>query len=104
MSPPFVGSSAYSASKAAAYSLSTAMRLEFSSFKIKVVTVNPTFHGTPLVHSMREKVYKAYSRLPKSKQLEYGEGRCHFTVQYGMIFVIRDNRHLIRHVQNMWRV
>lgn len=69
-----VGISAYTASKHAANAFSSCLRLELKCFGIHVTTVNPSFHATPLVSSMREKCREIWEQLDNSKKAEYGQG------------------------------
>jgi NAD(P)-dependent dehydrogenase (short-subunit alcohol dehydrogenase family) len=70
-----IGMAAYSASKHAANAFSHILRAEvLPSFQIQVSTINPSFHGTPLVHSMGDMVSKQWDSLKNSTKSEYGEG------------------------------
>lgn len=70
-----IGMSAYSASKHAANAFSQILRAEvFPSFQIQVTTINPSFHGTPLVHSMGGLASQQWASLKASTKAEYGEG------------------------------
>jgi short chain dehydrogenase len=78
-----IGLAAYSASKHAANTFSHILRTEvFPSFKIQVTTINPSFHGTPLVHAMGDMASKQWDSLEYSIKAEYGEG----TVIYLAVF------------------
>lgn len=64
----------YHGSKFAAEALSSCLRTELGVWNVQVVTVNPSFHKTPLVTNMRQKVHEMWNRVPPSIQEEYGEG------------------------------
>jgi NAD(P)-dependent dehydrogenase (short-subunit alcohol dehydrogenase family) len=71
-----IGMSAYSASKHAANAFSHILRAEvYPSFQIQVTTINPSFHGTPLVHSMGDMASKQWDSLGAPIKAEYGEGK-----------------------------
>jgi NAD(P)-dependent dehydrogenase (short-subunit alcohol dehydrogenase family) len=70
-----IGFSAYAASKHAANAFSTILRLELKEFGIQVTTINPSFHGTPLVNTMGDKASKQWETLDSAKKEEYGEGK-----------------------------
>lgn len=70
-----LGMSAYAASKHAANAFSTVLRLELKGFGIQVTTVNPSFHGTPLVNTMGDETTKLWETLDPVKKEEYGEGK-----------------------------
>jgi len=74
IAPGQMGLSAYGASKFAATAFSSCLRLELKMFGIQVTTVHPSFHATPLVHSMGEKADADWKKLDESKKEEYGEG------------------------------
>ncbi|GKY97041.1 hypothetical protein MPSEU_000662700 [Mayamaea pseudoterrestris] len=67
------GLGTYGPSKFAATSFSTVLRAELKAFGIQVSTVNPSFHGTPLVHQMRNDMTRTWDNLSKDKRAEYGE-------------------------------
>lgn len=67
--------SAYCASKHAAAALSSSLRQELQVFGIQVSTVCPSFHGTPLVHTMHNMAQRQWDKMPLEKQQEYGEGK-----------------------------
>ena len=69
-----IGLAAYSASKHAANAFSTVLRLELKGFGIQVTTINPSFHGTPLVNTMGDKASKQWETLDSAKKEEYGQG------------------------------
>lgn len=64
----------YHGSKFAAEAFSSCLRSELKHFGVKVVTVNPSFHKTPLFTGMLPNVTKMWEQLPASKREEYGEG------------------------------
>lgn len=64
----------YHGSKFAAEALSSCLRSELRNFNVQVVTINPSFHQTPLVTGMRQKVHEMWNRVPAWKQDDYGEG------------------------------
>lgn len=66
---------AYEVSKNAAEAFTDGLRLEMKMFGVKVVAVNPSFHETPLVASVPERL-KAELWEPLSPDLkeEYGQG------------------------------
>ena len=68
-----MGLAAYAASKHAANAFSSVLRNELKAFGIQVTTVNPSFHGTPLVASMGDLVADNWENLEVSKKEEYGE-------------------------------
>jgi NAD(P)-dependent dehydrogenase (short-subunit alcohol dehydrogenase family) len=70
-----IGMSAYCASKHAANAFSNILRAEiYHSFHIQVTTINPSFHGTPLVYTMGDVAAKQWDTLDTTKKMEYGEG------------------------------
>ena len=71
-----IGMSAYAASKHAANAFSTVLRLELKGFGIQVTTVNPSFHGTPLINTiMGDVTTRIWETLDPVKKKEYGEGK-----------------------------
>ena len=64
----------YHGSKFAAEGLTDCLRKEMRVFHVKVVTVNPSFHETPLTTAMRGVLTKTWTELPPSQRDEYGEG------------------------------
>lgn len=69
-----MGLSAYAASKHAANAFSSCLRMEVKAFGVQVTTVNPSFHATPLVHSMGEEAAKGWAKLDETTKEEYGHG------------------------------
>lgn len=67
-----LASSPYSMSKFAAEGFSNSLRLELRDFGIKVVTMNPSFHGTPLTDDMPGAMRKQFKALPEDVQKRYG--------------------------------
>ena len=66
--------SPYFCSKHAAEAFSNVLRLEMRDFDIPVVTVNPSFHSTPLTTDMAQKVKtRIWDPLPTQTKEEYGE-------------------------------
>jgi len=63
----------YSASKHAAEAFSSTLRYELSNWGIQVITVNPSFHKTPLVGGIANGVDKVVKSMPKKQQRQYGE-------------------------------
>jgi NAD(P)-dependent dehydrogenase (short-subunit alcohol dehydrogenase family) len=70
---PAPGMSPYIASKFAAEGFSNALRFELRDFGIKVVTMNPTFHETPLTSDMAGDVQRTYDKLPIGVKERYGQ-------------------------------
>lgn len=64
---------AYGPSKFAAQCFSTVLRLELKAFNVQVCTINPSFHGTPLVDTMRPVVIDTWQSLEESQRQEYGD-------------------------------
>jgi NAD(P)-dependent dehydrogenase (short-subunit alcohol dehydrogenase family) len=62
----------YHGSKYAAEALSTSLRMELRPFHIRVITVNPSFHTSPLTSNMRQSLTKMWNDLPLNRQEEYG--------------------------------
>jgi 3-hydroxybutyrate dehydrogenase len=71
----------YSPSKHATAAFSSFLRREMAGFGIQVTTVNPSFHGTPLVATMQDRITETWGNLSKDTRKEYGEGKLIFTVQ-----------------------
>ena len=75
------GKSSYHASKFAAEAFSSSLRLELqSTFGIKVVTVNPSFHKTPLLGSVGKRIDCIWKGLSLEIKEEYGDGK--FSILY----------------------
>ena len=64
----------YHGSKFAAEALSSCLRSELQSWNVQVVTVNPSFHETPLTLGMRQTIINMWENVPASVRDEYGEG------------------------------
>ena len=69
------GLSAYSSSKHAANIVSDYLRLELkTAFGIPVVTVNPSFHDTPMVNGMKDYADQQWeNEVSPEKKQEYGQ-------------------------------
>jgi len=67
------GACAYSSSKHAADAFTSCLRLEMKAFKVPVVSVNPSWHQTPLAESTGDLLDQVWSRLSPETQEEYGE-------------------------------
>lgn len=74
----------YHGSKYAAEALSTSLRMELRPFHIRVITVNPSFHTSPLTINMRQSVTKMWSDLPSNLQEEYGDDFFEQFIQNGV--------------------
>mmetsp|Transcript_1040 Transcript_1040/g.1607 ORF Transcript_1040/g.1607 Transcript_1040/m.1607 type:complete len:384 (-) Transcript_1040:272-1423(-) len=70
---PNSGFSPYSASKFAAESFSQCLRLELRGYKLKVVTMNPTFHESPLTANMGQHLRESWGRTPSQIKQKYGD-------------------------------
>lgn len=68
-----MGMTPYSASKFAAEGFSNALRLELRDFGIKVITMNPSFHETPLTMDMTGEAQRCYDNLPQDMKARYGQ-------------------------------
>jgi NAD(P)-dependent dehydrogenase (short-subunit alcohol dehydrogenase family) len=66
------GASPYHASKFAAEGFSNALRFELRDFGIKVITLNPSFHDTPLTNGMIEQVRRQFDGAGTSIKERYG--------------------------------
>lgn len=67
------GASAYSCSKHAAEAFTSCLKMEMKPFGLPVVSVNPSWHKTPLSESTPQLLQKIWSSLPHSQHKEYGE-------------------------------
>ena len=68
--------SPYETSKNAAEAFTDGLRLEMKMFGIRVVSVNPSFHTTPLVKSVKQKLKEeVWDLLSDDKREEYGQGK-----------------------------
>jgi NAD(P)-dependent dehydrogenase (short-subunit alcohol dehydrogenase family) len=65
--------SAYMASKHAANAFSHVLRAECRHY-CQVTTINPTFHGTGLVHNLKTVAESVWTNLDDEKKKQYGEG------------------------------
>jgi NAD(P)-dependent dehydrogenase (short-subunit alcohol dehydrogenase family) len=68
-----MGMTPYTASKFAAEGFSNALRLELRDFGIKVITMNPSFHETPLTMDMIGEAQRSYDNLPPDLKARYGQ-------------------------------
>ena len=70
-----LGMSPYEASKAAAESFTESLRLELKDFGIKVVALNPSFHKTPLIANVSDKIKaEVWDKMDATLKEEYGTG------------------------------
>lgn len=67
--------SIYFVSKHAAEAFTNCLRLEMRDWDIDVVTVNPSFHETPLVTVMESQWRQCWERLDPDLRQQYGEGK-----------------------------
>mmetsp|Transcript_5292 Transcript_5292/g.8694 ORF Transcript_5292/g.8694 Transcript_5292/m.8694 type:complete len:398 (-) Transcript_5292:281-1474(-) len=67
-----VGMTTYAASKFAAEGFSNALRMELRDFGIRVVTMNPSFHETPLTLDMVGEARSDWEKLPDDIKTRYG--------------------------------
>lgn len=65
--------SSYHGSKHAAESFSACLRSELKAFGISVITVNPTFHQTPIVDGAGNNMTSSWNKLNTELRKEYGE-------------------------------
>lgn len=63
---------AYAASKHAAESFSSSLRMELKSWPVAVVTVTPTFHRTPMIGAAAANMGKTFDRLDADTRAAYG--------------------------------
>ena len=75
LNPGAYGAATYASSKHAAQALSQSLRIELHAFNVQVSTINPTFHGTPLVTGMESSMGGFFGSLSQEKRNEYGEGK-----------------------------
>lgn len=73
--------SAYCATKHAAEAFSTALRLELRGWGIKVVTINPSFHRTPIATNGSATLQRAYDNLSPEMQAAYGPRCVHLLIR-----------------------
>jgi NAD(P)-dependent dehydrogenase (short-subunit alcohol dehydrogenase family) len=64
--------SPYNASKFAAEGFSNSLRLELRDFGIKVITLNPSFHDTPLANDMDNQIRNLFYAAGSSMRERYG--------------------------------
>jgi NAD(P)-dependent dehydrogenase (short-subunit alcohol dehydrogenase family) len=67
--------STYHGSKFAAEGFSICLRHEMDAFDIDVVTVNPSFHETPMTDKMPQVCNDIWNNLDPKLREEYGEGK-----------------------------
>jgi NAD(P)-dependent dehydrogenase (short-subunit alcohol dehydrogenase family) len=68
--------SPYEVSKAAAEAFTDALRLEVKPWGIHVVSINPSFHTTPLTTNVYDRLHKdLWTPLSPDLKQEYGEGK-----------------------------
>lgn len=63
----------YSGSKFAAEAFSNLLRQELKSFNISVVTMNPTFHKTPMADQIVSKFEEKFNNLSPDLKKQYGD-------------------------------
>jgi NAD(P)-dependent dehydrogenase (short-subunit alcohol dehydrogenase family) len=67
--------STYEVSKNAAEAFTDGLRLEMKMFGVDVIAVNPSFHKTPLLEGVRQKLEKdLWDPLNPKVKKEYGQG------------------------------
>ena len=71
--PSGSGLGTYGPSKFAATALSLVLRNELKAFGIQVGTINPSFHGTPIVNEMRNDITRTWNNLDDTTREQYGE-------------------------------
>lgn len=81
-------SAAYESSKHAVDAYTTNLRLELSSFGIKVTALNPGMHKTPLAEgkAIAKGMKKVWDALSPEHRKEYGEGMYHFMYELSRLF------------------
>jgi hypothetical protein len=65
---------AYASSKHAVIAFTAGLRMELMGFGIQVSAVNPSFHGTGLVHQLGDAVTGFWIDLPTESRDKYGKG------------------------------
>jgi NAD(P)-dependent dehydrogenase (short-subunit alcohol dehydrogenase family) len=65
---------AYASSKHAAIAFTVGLRMELKGFGVQVSAVNPSFHGTGLVHQLGDAVTGLWKGLSQETRDKYGEG------------------------------
>jgi len=69
------GLSSYHSSKFAAEAFSSCLRMELKgAFDIDVITVNPSYHQTPIIENLDEKIDYTWNNASSEKKKEYGIG------------------------------
>ena len=66
--------SSYNGSKFAAEAFSASLRQEMRSLDVSVVTVNPSFHRTPLTSALGDNLRRVWDGIAPDLRGEYGEG------------------------------
>jgi 3-hydroxybutyrate dehydrogenase len=70
-----LGLTPYEVAKNAAEAFTDSLRLEMKMFGVQVVAVNPSFHKTPLVQNLKQRLTKdLWEPLSPDLQKEYGRG------------------------------
>lgn len=90
----FPGMSMYHASKFAAEAFTMSLRTELAPFGIYVVSVNPSFHKTPLVDYMPSGLDKLWKGLSPELKEEYGKGTKAFFLDF--VFFLVTSRTIFR--------
>jgi 3-hydroxybutyrate dehydrogenase len=71
-----LGLTPYEVAKNAAEAFTDSLRLEMKMFGVQVVAVNPSFHKTPLVQNVKQRLTKdLWESLSPDLQKEYGQGK-----------------------------
>merc|ERR1712232_1282520 len=71
----------YSGSKYAAEAFSNILRHELKSFDISVVTMNPSFHKTPMADQIVSNFEKKYNNLDDDLKKQYGDELFNFELK-----------------------
>ena len=66
------GLSSYYGSKHAQEAFSSCLRIELQAFYIKVITINPSYHETPMPNAMETQIHSSWDQLQTSIKEEYG--------------------------------
>merc|ERR1712196_409444 len=70
--PGIAGLSTYSASKHAAEAYTQSLRAELADLDVKVITINPSFHKTPIVDNTLNTIMGAWNAIPSDQKSAYG--------------------------------
>merc|ERR1712196_610214 len=70
--PGMSGMSTYCSSKHAAEAYTQALRMELSDLGVKVITINPSFHKTPIVDNTLNTIMGAWNAIPSDQKTAYG--------------------------------